>query len=371
MSFEFVHTSVERGLRGDSGFAIAVLTRGLPPALEPALAELSAYDFDSNRAVGADRTDWAHRILSAQGKSYTVLSRTAPCGNDWSGRPNRIAHHLVVDPSHRAPAGPAWMLAHFAGFHGSAPAVRECPMGPSLPSGHESARPADAWHVAGFDRGWAGVIAQTLLDAPQSTCCVVLPSEVDGLPLVLDVLALIPADKRWFVTFSTRFQRLPSGGRCQLRLLRADASGVRAMLAEPGVRAVEVKRGVSAGESAAAIAAREGREIGASMPLAIPPRITAPKQVAAVQPVRPTRPIAEQSVSVPKDESNVAEQSLGWVVTGTTGRDEPDEIGEDLQPVPTRPAYSPQRTEPPDPIVIALFIYSAAAFAVAIGLFLA
>jgi hypothetical protein len=89
MSFEFVHTSVAKGLRGDSGFAVAVATRGLPPALEPALAELSAYDFDGNRAVGADAIDWAHRILSVAGRSYTVLSRTAPCGSDWSGRPNR------------------------------------------------------------------------------------------------------------------------------------------------------------------------------------------------------------------------------------------------------------------------------------------
>ena len=76
MSFEFVHASVEKGVRGESGFTIAAITRGLPASLEPALAELSAYDFDRTRAIGADRVYWAHRILSVQGKSYTVLSRT-------------------------------------------------------------------------------------------------------------------------------------------------------------------------------------------------------------------------------------------------------------------------------------------------------
>jgi hypothetical protein len=288
MSFEFVHTSVEKGLRGDSGFAIAVLTRSLPASLEPALAELSAYDFDRTRAVGADRIDWAHRIVSVQGRSYTVLSRTAPCGNDWSGRPNRIAHHLVVEAHERAAAGPAWLLARFGAFLESVPLVEERGAGPTLPQGDEPPRPARNWDLLGFDGGWAGVVAQALLDAPNGVCCVVLPDEVDALPLVCDVLALIPAEKRWLVTFSTRFQRLPAGGRCQLRFLRAGASGVRAMLAEPGVRAIEVARGVKAGDSIAARAAREGRAVESTVREPPSTRVNPDLQRAPVLAERPT-----------------------------------------------------------------------------------
>ena len=73
MSHEFVHTSVERGVRGQGGFTLAAVTRGLPSSLDPVLAELSGYDFDRTRAVGADTIEWAHRILSVQGRSHTVL----------------------------------------------------------------------------------------------------------------------------------------------------------------------------------------------------------------------------------------------------------------------------------------------------------
>jgi len=258
MSHEFVHTSVERGVRGQGGFALAAVTQGLPPALEQPLAELSAYDAHRARAVGADPIDWAHRIVSVQGRSYTVLSRTAPCGSDWSGRPNRVAHHLVVEPHERAEAGPAWMLSMFGGFEEGVPEVGVRAQGPPLPQGACPPRRAGAWEDAGFDAGWAGVVAQTLLDAPGATVCVVLPDELDLLPLVVDLFALLPIEKRWLVTFSTRFQRLPSGGRCQLRFLRADAAGVRAMLAEPGVRAIELVRGAHAGDGPAARAARQG-----------------------------------------------------------------------------------------------------------------
>lgn len=373
MSFEFVHTSVEKGLRGDSGFAIAVLTRGIPAALEPMLAELSAYDFDRTRAIGADRVDWAHRILSAQGKSYTVLSRTAPCGNDWSGRPNRIAHHVVVELHERTDAGPAWMLSRFTGFCGSAPMVEERAAGPLLPQGAESPRAAKAWESAGFDGGWAGVVAQTLLDAPNSVVCVVMPDEVDALPLVADVLALIPADRRWLVTFSTRFQRLPAGGRCQLRFLREGASGVRAMLAEPGVRTIEIARGSSAGTGAAAVAARVGGAVESSVRAA---------PSTGVNPVLVDRPVLDESAtkSLSGSASTRAPNRPATAFAAPGGSAAPHAIGVIDEPAPAaapridavmRPADSgndPQRTRL---VVILLFAYSAIALAIALALFLA
>lgn len=361
MSFEFVHTSVEKGLRGDSGFALAVSTRGLPASLEPGLAELSAYDFDRTRAVGADRIDWAHRILSAQGKSYTVLSRTAPCGSDWSGRPNRIAHHVVVEPQERAGAGPAWMLARFAGFCESVPMAEERVAGPALPQGDEPPRPALGWEAAGFDRGWAGVVAQTLLDAPDGICCVVLPDEVDALPLVCDVLALIPADKRWLVTFSTRFQRLPAGGRCQLRFLRAGANGVRAMLAEPGVRAIEVARGTSAGESAAAGAARVGGAVESSLRAAASTRVNPMLQAAPVL-----------------DEPSSFEVRMTAQRAGEQPAQAPFAVERETRPAPVPRIDAEMRAASRQPdahrqrlIVFLLLAYSAIALAIALALFLA
>lgn len=258
MSFEVVHTSVARGLRGESGFATAIMTRGLPAGLETGLQDVSGYDHDHARAVGVDIVEWAHRIVTVRGRPYTVLSRIAPNGVDASRRPNRVAHHLVLEAHERAVGGPAWMLGQFGGFETGTPEVAERSAPPQLPSGDLAARPANAWTTAGFDAGWAGVIAQALLDAPQSTVYVVMPDTLDALPLAIDVLALIPAERRWHVTFSTRPLVMLPHVRCQLRFVRAAAPGVARMLAEPGVRVVRVEPDLDAGESDAAIAARRG-----------------------------------------------------------------------------------------------------------------
>jgi GTPase-associated protein 1, N-terminal domain type 2/GTPase-associated protein 1, middle domain len=267
VSLELVHTSVQKGLRGGSGFATAVATRGMPTGLESVLEELSAYDFDPTRALGADRIDWAHRVVTLQGRTYSVISRTAPCGSDWSGRANRIAHHLVVEQHERAPAGPTWMLQAAVDFADEVPAVEERGRGPMLPQGGAvGPRPASAWTAAGFDAGWAGVVARTVLESPASACYLVFPSGCDVLPLLDDVFALIPAERRWMVTFSTRFQRAPSSAKCQLRCVRKGAAALRALLAEPGVRQFALEPGVSAGNSDAAEAARQGRVVAIAAP---------------------------------------------------------------------------------------------------------
>ena len=259
MSCELIHTSVEKGLRGVSGFATAVASRGLPAVLEPALEELSAYDFDASRVLGADRVDWAYRIVMQNGRSFSVLSRTAPCGSDWSGRPNRVAHHVVLEPSERGAAGPVWALTSFRSFAESAPPVEERASGPTIAQGGEVApHPASAWIAAGFDAGWAGLVARMVLDSHGASCYLVLPPETSTLPLLEDVFALLSEDRRWHITFSTRFQRVGANARCQLRCVRQGAPSLRTLLAEPGVRHLHVERGASAGESEAADAGRRG-----------------------------------------------------------------------------------------------------------------
>lgn len=261
MSFELIHTSVEKALRGGAGFATAVATEGMPPGLEPVLAELSAFEVDSARASGADEVDWCHRIVTLQGRSYTVLSRAAACGPDWSGRPNRVAHHVVVDASERPAAGPAWALANFGHFVATVPSIELRTSGPRVPSGSVGPRVPTNWSAAGFDPGWAGMVAAALLDGGGATVYLVLPGGCRVLGLIEDVFALLPEDRRWNFTFSTRYQRVPASVRCQLRCVRAGAPGVANLLAEPGCRKIVVTSGGAAGDSPAAEDARAGREV--------------------------------------------------------------------------------------------------------------
>jgi hypothetical protein len=304
MSLELVHTSVEKGLRGVSGFATAVATRGLPVGLEPVLEELSAYDFDASRTLGADRVDWGHRIVTLGGRAYSVLTRIAPCGSDWSGRANRVAHHVVLDAAERAPAGPAWILASMRGLADAVPAVEERPSGPAVPqAGSLSPRPAAAWTAAGFDAGWAGIVARALLEAQGGPCYLVLPAETDALPLLEDVFALLPEDQRWHVTFSTRFQRVAANTKCQLRCVRKGAPSLAKLLAEPGVRQIHADHGGSAGESQAATAGRNGTLVEGAQraSLRVEPVLRAANTARAAEPAMPRPSVSRGSTLTPAE----------------------------------------------------------------------
>ena len=287
MSLELVHSSVERGLRGGSGFATVVATAGMPPELEKVLAELSAYDFDENRALGADAVEWAHRVVSVQGRSHTVLSRVAPCGADQSGRGNRVAHHLVVEPSERCEAGPAWSLERFGAFARTPPAAEERPVGPVIGVGALAPRRAMAWHALGLDPGWAGVVARAVLDTPVAPIYLVLPRGVALLGAMVDVASLLPPDRRWLFTFTTRHQRSHGSAKCQLRCVRAGAVGLAALRGEPGAKFIECT-GEPSGDAVTLAAGRDGRMLVAdAIPsLAVRPVLMPPSTAARVEPSR-------------------------------------------------------------------------------------
>jgi hypothetical protein len=330
MSFELIHTSVEKSLRGGAGFATAVATEGMPPGLENVLAEMSAFEVDSARSSGADEVDWCHRIVTLQGRSYTVLSRVSGCGPDWSGRPNRVAHHLVLDASERPEAGPAWALANFGEFSSGVPEVEWRKTGPRIPAGSLGPRVPSHWAAAGFDPGWAGMVASALLDGGGATVYLVLPGGRGTLSLVEDVFAILPHDRRWNMTFSTRFQRVPVSTRCQLRCVRAGAPGVASLLAEPGCRKIVVTPGTSAGEGPAAEAARSGREVAPAtrtpstriepVKLATPVHLepVSANQVPAAKPTRATvpAPAGPDLASIARESRSIGRTEVG-ILPGT------------------------------------------------------
>jgi hypothetical protein len=401
MSMELVHASVERGLRGGSGFATAAATRGMPAQLEQALADLSAYDFHPTRAIGADRVEWSHRVLTLSGKSHTVLSRIAPCGNDWSGRPNRVAHHLVLEPAERAETGPAAMLAAFESFATEVPAVEERAAQPQLAHGDAVASRATAWEAEGFDPGFAGVLAQIAFEQPQQVCYVVFEREVSALPLLAEVLALIPHERRWMTTFSTRFARARDGTRCQIRCVRAGTEGLARMLAEPGVRVVEIREGASAGDSPAAECARRGVGIGevARAPLGLrvdpvlmrevqlderastrdaPERMPAPGLTTASRPLPATDAVDDGfELSLAADESGASAAGMPAAAAVPVARLLPatsasSTFNSTTSPSSSSPSSAATRGDDSwrSPVVLALVLYSAIALAVSLALFL-
>src|SRR5438105_1995262 len=110
MSQELHYTSVPRGLKpGSRGFGTVAVTADLPGQLADRLESLSGYQavYSPNDASAAlNPVVHAHVRLTLGGRVLHVLSRIGPAGLDYSGRPNKYAHHVVLDANERPEGGP-------------------------------------------------------------------------------------------------------------------------------------------------------------------------------------------------------------------------------------------------------------------------
>ncbi|MGV2333985.1 MAG UNVERIFIED_CONTAM: hypothetical protein LVR18_07655 [Planctomycetaceae bacterium] len=86
------------------------------------------------------------------------------------------------------------------------------------PSTLPSQVPLSAWQQCTGDHGWAGYVAEQLLQQPQPLHVIFAPG-TSTLDLVREVLDLLPPARRWEITFSTYFTRLPAGVDCRLRFV--------------------------------------------------------------------------------------------------------------------------------------------------------
>ena len=222
MSQELHYTSVPRGLKpGSRGFGTVAATAHLADTLADRLESLSGYQAVYPPGDPADALNpivHAHFRLTAGGKVIDVLSRIGPAGLDYSGRPNKYAHHIVLDDDDRPEGGPAWLLSQ-PGFLQAAweGEPRLLPAGRPVPQGDRPAGVADAWQALTGDAGWAGVLAESFLGDPRRPAFLVFRPGMEILPLFVEAIALLPAPRRWEVEFSTYFNTLPQGVSCSWR----------------------------------------------------------------------------------------------------------------------------------------------------------
>jgi len=198
MSFELIHTSVPRDLDGQSGFGIAAMTRDLPRPLRDALVAWS----DGSELEGSTDRAISYAVCQVGGAAWPVLTCITRCGADWSGRPNRVAHHLVLEPGDRCIDGPIALARTFR-FAEDPPEVglRSAPPldgAPSLPRGKRGDGATGT-----IDPAWFEVIADRVSGPHASRVVVRLPSGVDPLSLVAAVTALVEPRRRWAVQWST------------------------------------------------------------------------------------------------------------------------------------------------------------------------
>ncbi len=221
---ELVYTSAPRGLKpGVKGFCTVASTAGMAASMADRLESLSGYrhlfaTHDENARLNP--IIFSHVKIKLGSAAWHVLSRICDAGLDYSQRSNKLAHHVILDAAALAPSGPAWLLAQpgfmktaWAGEPATLPADRK------LPDGNLLLRVCEAWQKLTGDAGWAGVLAETALENPGRQVAIIFRPGMETFPLVLEALNLLPPQRRWEVTFSTFFNKLPPGIDCQWRFL--------------------------------------------------------------------------------------------------------------------------------------------------------
>ena len=228
MAFELVYTSVPKGLKaGIRGFCTVAFTEGMPANYVQLAESLSAYKnvYQPNDPQYENSpTAYTHYRFLVGGQRLNVLSRVAPYGTDYSGRTNKLAHHILARGGELPKNGPAslmsqegFFLTDWRGQPGLTPTQKV------LPASGPEAFAAPTWERLTGDAGWAGVLAQSYIDAPQQPAFIVFEPGISVLPLLAEAIALLPAMQRWDVTFNTYTTSVPQGSDCWCRCCLPDS----------------------------------------------------------------------------------------------------------------------------------------------------
>ncbi|GIW70735.1 MAG: hypothetical protein KatS3mg102_0277 [Planctomycetota bacterium] len=228
MALELLYTSAPRGLRpGSSGFCTVRRSRGLSTWLQDRLEACSGYHPPPGLPLEAWPPAFFHLQLRVGDRLLSVLSRVGPAGPDHTGRPNQLAHHLVVEPHERPLAGPAWVLrqpglmrAFWDGELGETEPVR-------LPQTDRRPSRCVAWERACGDAGWAGALVDRFVHGGSRRLWVIYEPGLDVLELIEEALALLPPDRRWEVGFHTLCEQSPPFGECHWRFCPRGGRGSR------------------------------------------------------------------------------------------------------------------------------------------------
>ncbi|MBQ4204675.1 MAG: hypothetical protein II655_13345, partial [Thermoguttaceae bacterium] len=224
MATELIITSVPKGLKpGSYGFCTAACTKDLNEPTSRALEVISGYRHLFSPEEGkANPVAFSYLLYEFAGRQRRVLSRVADMGTDYSGRTNKIAHHLVLSEEEaKRPAGPAALCASGVFMErwpeDEQPHYLDARTVACSESINVNAIKTGAWQKLTGDSGWAGVLAGTVLT--RRPVVLIVRPEQDVLTLFREALVLLKPEERWKATFSTYYTSLPANAQCQWRAL--------------------------------------------------------------------------------------------------------------------------------------------------------
>ena len=231
-----MYTSSPRGLRdGDRGFCTVAATSGTPRLLNEKLESLSGYRHAFDAASDLNPVNYSFLIIQVQGERYYVLSRIADAGNDYSGRNNKIAHHLALSATdvRRVNSTPNVLLSDPA-FWFKAWDQKPQKLPPNrMPSPHESGTElCQTWKKVFGDSGWAGLLARAVR-YDFKPVWVIVPTGEGNLALLSEAMRLVSPKDRWNVSFSTYFTRMSASSDYYLRFVLDGTDEAKSLRTRP------------------------------------------------------------------------------------------------------------------------------------------
>jgi hypothetical protein len=284
MIMELIHTSVPRGLNpGTRGFTTVAHTKGMPAWLVESLERLSGYSQSSQlKGTGGENSRIVYRfaILQRGNSAVRILSRIALCSPDYSGRSNRIAHHIVLPGQSLSPAGPVSVLGQSSLFRQEwTEAPRLLELIETLPNQEVVARPCNTWQKLTGDAGWAGWLLHSWIKRPGGPLYLRHPENWPILELLNEVTALVPPAARWKLTFSTAVSgEVDPGITCALRCVPSSTESPAAIAGMTDANTIDLVTRTRLPECEYANNARAGRTVALKKPTqAVSQKLVAPK----------------------------------------------------------------------------------------------
>jgi len=301
---EIIYTSAPKGLKaGSRGFCTVISTAGMAVNTAERLESMSGYRHAfpmQDPKAPLNPVNYSHVTLRIGGRNVHVISRVADAGQDYSGRTNKLAHHLVIDDVSQFIAGPVRLMAEtgvlVSQWDGNTRNVpsRNLPI-PAIPQSIE----LQAWKAIIGDSGWAGWVAEQLMK-DKTPVSVIFAAGTDTFSLVREVLDLLPPSQRWSITFSTYFTKMLAGTECQLRFVLDDTPEATALRNDARAKVVDLTSTLKPAIGGPIVTqARGGRIVAVDSPPPVQRQPAAPGRPAASSRVGQAPVEKDTSIDIP------------------------------------------------------------------------
>ena len=226
---ELVFTSAKAGLiPGRSGFCSVAWTEGMPQNLVSLLENMSGYNalyMPNDPKAELNPVCYSYQKVRYGQNELRILSRIAFAGLDYTGRTNKIAHHIIIEDDselaslQHGPVSAFLCEENFITEWNEPP--RLLPRRTRLKSATTAGLRADQWHtITGYPQ-WAGIVAERFLAGDEKSC---LYLEYDNevhrgniLPLIDEIVRVLPPGAVADFTFNTYFTNAQNGIDCFFR----------------------------------------------------------------------------------------------------------------------------------------------------------